>query len=224
MRDFLRTIAYALIAVIDGAWVVHVADRCDYNEPALLLLGAVGLLAMACIRWEGQVAFRAAGIVFAAVFAFGIGDAAKRVHVEETVYREAVTKAVTAAVAAKIRKMAIETGSSPDCAYPGIGEVFESRGVDPSIRVEREGRDELAWDVLPTKDAWRARYEYVKTSVTGFLLRSSGADRRFETPDDLLRFGDDESPPAAVSNPRPPYPSGPVVVNRLALGLFFRFE
>lgn len=226
MSGLLRMIAFLLAFVAFVAWWVFVAVTSDFNEPGLLAVGALGFVFLAILAGKRSATTRAAALVIAVPLMAVVGVGVRGVARAENTHHEAATRQTLVQIARGLDAFVAKTGRTPDCLFPCMVDRIREAGVDPHVEVRHaDGRvRELA--SIPMKDGWRCRYEYRKTSATGYELRSSGSDRRFGTDDDIsvVSASDTLSPPVI------PVPTGPFTapalsaLNPLFLSLFFRPE
>ncbi len=224
MSGLLRMIAFLLAFFAFVAWWAFVAASSDFNEPGLLVIGGLGFAFLAILAAKLRVAAKltATAIFVPIVVVCGLG--VRGVARAENAFQEAVTRRTLDQVARALDAFVATTGSTPDCLFPCMVDRLREAGIDTRITLRfADGRvRELV--SIPMKDGWRCRYEYRKTSVTGYELRSSGADRRFETDDDIaIASAVDDA--GAIPLPRGPFSApGVSALNPGFLRLFFRPE
>jgi len=170
-----------------SAWFVWAAVVSDFDELGLFLLGFLGLVFLLVLKWDTRLFWLrlfAAVLLLFSILATGRGLFLRGVEVNA--FREAVARTTLVEVGRMVKLYSEKEGDLPDYPFSSMAKELEERGYfhGITIRVEWEG-EPVAFSGIPLKDGWNCRYFFKKLSRSGFVLRSSGADRRFDTLDDI---------------------------------------
>ncbi|MCC6158727.1 MAG: hypothetical protein IT350_11805 [Deltaproteobacteria bacterium] len=224
MSGLLRMIAFLLALVAFVAWWLFVAITTDFNEPGLLAIGTLGFVFLAILAGNRRASIKAATFVIAVPLLVVLGVGVRGVARAENAFHDSVTRQTLDQVARALDAFVAKTGSTPDCLFPCMVDRLREAGIDTHFALRLVDGCAREFESIPMKDGWRCRYEYRKTSATGYELRSSGGDRRFETDDDIAVV----SASGSTFSPVIPDPTGPFAapglsaLNPVFIKLFFR--
>lgn len=188
--------ALVLLSVLAG-WLLWVAITTDFDEQAVLVLSCLLLLVALALPWIPRKQALRAGLVVVLIAAMvGLGVRAQAASVDQQRVRHAITQNIIEHAGRALH----HDHPYPDVDWNGLRTVLTDSGAwqplvlihDKSDRVER-------YEGVPRKDAWGCKFEYRKVGDAGFRLRSSGPDRRWDTPDDIVIEQDTSLP----NEPRP---------------------
>jgi hypothetical protein len=198
--------ALALLAAL-AAWVLWVAVITDFNEAAVLLQGGLWFLIALTLTWRPR--WRVLPIAVIAVLGVAmivVGLLARSAAAYQQEVRRVVTQNVLEATARSLRTHLERGGTLPDGNWEQLIPLLVSLQLWPELVMPYEGGGGRAERLahMPRKDEWGCKYSYAKTGDRQFTLKSSGADRRWDTPDDLVVRGD--SPLTEGPRPLPVYP------------------
>jgi hypothetical protein len=195
----LRIAAVVFLLGLLAAWILWVAIVSDFNEAAVLLLGGLWLLMAFLLGWTTRrVAVKTALLAFgiAAMLVFGV-SARTATSYRQTV-RRIMTQNLLHASARALVAYRTQTGALPDHEYrtkpkavperlwERVAPLLDAQGAWTVLRVPYDGSDHAETYVhAPRRDQWGCRFRYLRLDDGRFDLSSSGADRRWNTPDDL---------------------------------------
>lgn len=188
MKRLLRPAAALLLLAGQVVWILTVAIQSDYNEEAVLLLGGLWFITAVALSWRTSHRASKTAIVVAAVAAMLIFG---RVAIKAVGYQQQI-KAIIAqnileATARALHTLPARGVPLPDENWEGLLPVLEGLDLWPPLAMPYAGKEEsIQYTHLPRKDEWGCKYAYEKHGPERFTLKSSGADRRWDTADDLI--------------------------------------
>ncbi|MCL4235005.1 MAG: hypothetical protein KJ042_10840 [Deltaproteobacteria bacterium] len=224
MSGLLRMIAFLLAFFAFVAWWGFVAVTTDFNEPGLLAIGALGFAFLAILAAKCRATIKLVALTVAVPCVVVLGLGVRGVARAENAFHDAVTRQTLDRAARALDAFVAKTGSTPDCLFPCMVDRLREAEIDSRVELRFADGRVREIEKIPMKDGWRCRYEYRKTSETGYELRSSGGDRRFETDDDIAVV----SASGSAFSPVIPAPTGPFAapglsaLNPVFIKLFFR--
>ncbi len=175
-----------ILGLVLAAWIVRSAVVSDYYEPGVLVLGVASFFCLLAAKWRVSLFVKAPIcmilLVFIALAGIGLENFGR--------YRQRVgmieARALLINVAGGLNRMSEVKGDIPDCAFPCMAKSLVKSGkFKPYSIPYANGSGSLAVNAIPNRDPWNCRWFYRKLGPGAFVLRSSGADRRFHTSDDI---------------------------------------
>lgn len=188
------------------AYLVYVAVASDYNEGGILVCGMLtGVFALTVLwetRWQ-KVKWLLVATLAASIAASGFLFV--RVGQYQSSANRIVAKHMLVSVGRALERYHVEQGALPDCPWKCMSRRLAEQGYWKTVSIPFENTKEtMEFSAIPMKDGWGCRYLYENLGPGRFLLKSSGADRRFYTPDDLIYLSGQ-----APAVPLPPVPVFP---------------
>jgi hypothetical protein len=188
MNRVLQVAAVVAPLAAMALWTVWVFAVTDFNEAPALAGGGLWCVAACALGWQAKrrlFPWLIVGACGAATLA--VGWQARRAAVPQQAARRADTIAALQTVAQALRDYRALRGTLPDGPWPAMAAALQSAGVwrDVAASAAPGGRPAPP-DRVPLKDEWGCAYDYAKTAAGGFILKSSGPDRRWDTPDDIV--------------------------------------
>jgi len=186
-RLFRPAVALALLAG-QVVWILAVAVQSDFNEEAVLLLGGLWFVTAVVLSWRTRrriVQTVVVAAIVATMLIFG------RVAIKAVGYQQQI-KAIIArnvleATARALHALPARGVPLPDEEWEGLRPILEGLKLWPAVEMPYIGQEKtIRYDHLPRKDEWGCKYAYVKLGPERFILKSSGAARRWNTADDII--------------------------------------
>ncbi|MCB9477698.1 MAG: hypothetical protein H6685_12600 [Deltaproteobacteria bacterium] len=160
----------------------------DFHEMGLMLLGGFGILGLLSLTWSKAPVWLVGGVVTVSV----VGCVALAMHLKsigdyKRIAFETVSRNTMIDIAGQLVAWRDDGGEIPDCPYACMKTAMTEAGrYRPITLAFEDGSGPIEYKGMPFKDPWACRYSYRKTGEGAFIITSSGADRRFDTQDDIL--------------------------------------
>ena len=186
-RPARLAVALASLSVPAG-WLLWIAVVTDFDEQAVLVLGALLAVAACAAFWRPRrqaPRFAVLAVCGAAMIAFGLH--ARTTAIAQQEINRVVTQNIAEHVARALHAYHDRAQAYPDVDWPALRALLPEAGAWTPLEMvdARDGRRERFANV-PRKDAWGCKFEYRRLGDDAFRLRSSGADRRWDTADDIV--------------------------------------
>jgi len=196
MSSLRRILLSLLILAIMGGWLLVVAVVSDYNESAVLLIGVLWLLAAFTLSWNAYRRWLPCLLLAALTLAMLVaGGLAWKAGSYNTQVRRVVAENVLVETARAMERFRALGRELPDCEWTCLAQQLQDSGAWQGLTIPYQDSNETAqFKTIPRNDGWGCRYQYRLDAPAGFLLRSSGPDRRFETADDIAIASDTPLP------------------------------
>lgn len=186
MNPIIRILLSILLLAVLGLGIVWVAVVSDYHEVTVLLLGVVWLLAAFTLSWQTErkklktvmLVVLVACMTVAGILAWRAGQYRGQV-------RAIVSRNVLVAVTQALDQYRLDS-ALPDCDWVCMIQQLQDSPHWTGLTIPYEERVEtIRFDSIPRNDEWGCRYHYEVVTDDRFIVKSSGADRRFATGDDI---------------------------------------
>ena len=186
MRRIAGVVLWITLGLCLSAWIIRSAAASDYYEPGVLLMGAASFFCLLACKWR-VVWFVRAPICVGLLLSIGLaGIGLENFGRYRLSTRTITARAMLVNIGDALNRLADANGELPDCAFPCMADALAKSGEFKAFEIPYAGgKGALSFQEIPNRDPWNCRWFYKKIGSKAFVLRSSGADRRFNTVDDV---------------------------------------
>lgn len=197
-----RILTVILTLLLLGAWVLGVVVDSDYDEATAIQLGFLWFLAALALSWNTRRRWlKVTALLLLVAVMLTLGVLARRGGVYRTNVRVLLAQNMLEQVARSLNTYRTSGQNLPTGDWMSTAQLLQQSGSWQALRIPYQGRTETAdFATIPRSDPWGCRYRY-QASGERFTLASSGPDRRWNTPDDLVV--NDGTPLPAAPRPLP---------------------
>lgn len=170
------------------SYLFYVAVKSDYNESGIFILVLLIAVFALSATWKTKfIKIKTAISIVLVLLILALGIFFIAVGQYQQKVRRIIARHTLFAVGQGLEMYFNGQNNLPDCIWTCMTKDLEAMGYWKKLEIPYEDTKETAlFDKVPMKDGWGCRYFYENLGQGQFVLKSSGADRRFFTEDDLI--------------------------------------
>ena len=207
-RIFLKSLLPLAAILTAIAAFLLVAVKSDYNEGGIFLFGLLIVVFVVALFWDTARSKLRLTILFLLILTMAFsGNLFVRAGKYQSRVNEVVAWAVVHEAGTILRQWADQGKPLPDCNWYCLRDLLNGWEGWKGVSLQYQGADKtLDLRTFPKRDGWGCRFFYKNQGAGRFIVRSSGADRKFYTGDDLIF--DSENPNDGPPPKVPVFPNG----------------